>query len=64
MKKQDSGVPLFHVMTCRKCSNRNPIVFFAPVNQGNQHSTVICLECAVQLGFATPQGDLKEGIEL
>ena len=64
MKRENSPVPMFHLMTCRKCDNKNPMVFFAPVDMGNQHSTVVCLECAVALGFATSQGDLKEGVEL
>lgn len=64
MKRDDSPIPRFHLMTCRKCDNRNPMVFFAPVDMLNQHSTCICLECAVALGFATPQGDLKPGVTL
>ena len=64
MNKEQSGIPLFNLMYCRKCDNKNPMVFFAPVDNLNQTSSCICLECAVALGFATPQGDLKEGVEL
>ena len=60
---------------CRKCGDKNHIVFFAPVfvagmdaRDSSKHSigvgTHICLECAIAHGFANSWGELKPGVAL
>lgn len=58
------SAPAFPRMTCRKCDRLNPWVFFAPVNIDHKRASCICLGCAIANGWATPQGDLKQGVTL
>lgn len=61
---------------CRHCGEKNHIVFFSPVFvegmdartgkrcEGQGVGTHICIPCATAAGYATSQGDLKQGVTL
>lgn len=54
----------FNKMICRKCDCENPISFFAPVDNYNGTSSVICVPCAKDRGWLDKEDNIKPGYQV